>query len=59
MMTGHGAVQGFPAVTAADEKHQVIVYPAAHGMSQEHSTFIASIKSVEAILSIDLSTQIR
>ena len=37
MVTGHGAGQGYVAVTAADEKHQIIVNAEAHGMGQELS----------------------
>lgn len=55
MVTGHGAGQGYVAVTAADEKCQVIVNAEAHGMGQEHSTLIPAIEGIEANLGIDLS----
>lgn len=55
MVTGHGAGQGYVAVTAADEKHQIIVNAEAHGMGQEHSTLIPTIEGIEETLGIDLS----
>ena len=55
MVTGHGAGQGYVAVTAADEKHQIIVNAEAHGMGQEHSTLIPTIEGIEENLGIDLS----
>jgi len=55
MVTGHGAEQGFVAVTAADEKRQIIVGAEAHGMGQEHSTLIPAIEGIEENLDIDLS----
>ena len=56
MLTGHGAYQGFVAVTAADEKYQVIVNGQAYGMGQEQSTLAPTIEGIEENLSIDLST---
>ena len=55
MVTGHGTDQGFVAVTAADEKHQVIIGAEAHGMGQEQSTLVPAIESIESNLNIDLS----
>ena len=55
MLTGYGAYQGFVAVTAADEKHQVIVNAEAWGMGQEQSTLVPTIEGIENNLGIDLS----
>jgi len=54
MVSGHGAFQGYVAITAADEKHQVIVSAESHGMGQEHSTLVGAIESIETNLSMDL-----
>ena len=49
MVSGHGAFQGYVAVTTvADEKHQIIVSAESHGMGQEHTTLIPALKSIEA-----------
>ena len=55
MLTGYGAYQGFVAVTAADEKHQVIISAEAYGMGQEQSTLIPTIEGIEFNLGIDLA----
>ena len=55
MVSGHGAFQGYVAVTAADEKHQVIVSAEAHGMGQEHSTLVPTLDRIEANLNTKLS----
>lgn len=55
MLTGYGAYQGFVAVTAADEKYQVIVSAEAYGMGQEQSTLAPTIETIESNLGIDLS----
>lgn len=55
MVTGHGANQGYVAVTAADEKYQVIVGAEAFGMGQEQVTLVPAIEGVEANLGMDLS----
>ena len=56
MMAGYGTFQGYVAVTAADEKHQVIVNAEAFGMGQEQSTLVPSIEGIEQNLGIDLSS---
>jgi len=55
MVTGHGANQGYVAVTAADEKHQVVVQAEAFGMGQEQSTLAPTIEGIEENLRLDLS----
>lgn len=55
MMAGHGTYQGYVAVTAADEKRQVIVSAEAYGMGQEQSTLRPTIESIEENLNLDLS----
>ena len=55
MLTGYGTYQGFVAVTAADEKYQVIVNAEAYGMGQEQSTLIPTIEGIEDNLGIDLA----
>ena len=55
MATGNGASQGYVAVTAADEKYQVIVGSEAYGMGQEHTTLIPTLEGIENNLSLDLS----
>ena len=55
MLTGHGTYQGFVAVTAADEKCQVIVNAGAYGMGQEQSTLAPTIEGIEKNLGMDLS----
>ena len=55
MLTGYGAYQGFVAVTAADEKHQVIINAEAYGMGQEQGTLIPTIEGIEFNLGIDLA----
>ena len=55
MLTGYGAYQGFVAVTAADEKYQVIVNGQAYGMGQEQCTLQPTLEGIEENLGIDLS----
>jgi len=55
MISGHGAFQGYVAVTAADEKHQVIVSAESHGMGQEHTTLVNALKAIETNLNMSLS----
>lgn len=55
MVSGHGAFQGYVAVTAADEKHQVIVSAEAYGMGQEHSTLVPTLEAIETQLGVNLS----
>lgn len=55
MVTGHGAQQGYVAVTAADEKHQVVVKAEAFGMGQEQSTLLPTLEGIEENLGLDLS----
>lgn len=37
MKTSHGVIQGYTAVTAVDDKHQVVVHAEAFGMGQENA----------------------
>ena len=55
MLTGYGTYQGYVAVTAADQRYQVIVNAEAYGMGQEQSTLIPTIEDIEKNLGIDLS----
>ena len=55
MVSGHGSFQGYVAVTAADEKHQIIVSAEAHGMGQEQSTLRPAIEAIEKNLNTVLS----
>jgi len=55
MVTGHGAQQGYVAVTAADEKHQIVVQAGAFGMGQEQCTLAPTIEGIEEKLGLDLS----
>ena len=54
MKTSKGTLQGFNAVTAADEKCQVIIGAQAFGQGPEQSTLTTIIESIEENLAIDL-----
>ena len=54
MKTSKGTLQGFNAVTAADEKCQVIIGAQAFGQGSEQSTLTTIIESIEESLAIDL-----
>ena len=54
MVSGHGAFQGYVAITAADEQHQIIVSAEAYGMGQEHSTLISTLETIETNLNVNL-----
>jgi len=55
MVSGHGAFQGYVAVTAADQKHQIIVSAQTYGMGQEQSTLIPALESIDTNLKMQLS----
>jgi len=55
MISGHGAFQGYVAVTAADEKHQIIVSAESHGMGQEQATLVDALNAIETNLKMSLS----
>ncbi|MBQ0729426.1 MAG: IS1182 family transposase [Oleispira antarctica] len=47
MTTSKGTIQGMACVTAADEKHQVIVHAQAFGMGQEQATLKPMIEGIK------------
>jgi transposase len=46
MTTSKGTIQGMTCVTAADEKHQIIVHAEAFGMGQEQATLKPMIEGI-------------
>lgn len=54
MMTSKGAIQGMAFVTAADEKHQIIVNAQAFGMGQEQATLTPMIEGIRKNLGDDI-----
>ena len=54
MSTSKGTIQGFNAVTAADEKHQIIVNAECFGAGAEQQTLAPTIESIEKNLEMDL-----
>lgn len=48
MTTSKGTIQGMTCVTAADEKHQIIVEAKAFGMGQEQATLKPMIENIES-----------
>jgi hypothetical protein len=50
MKTGHGVIQRYTGVAAADSKHQVIVHAEAYGQGQEHNLLKPSIEGAHANL---------
>jgi hypothetical protein len=47
MTTSKGTIQGMACVTAADEKHQIIVHAQAFGMGQEQATLKPMIEGIK------------
>lgn len=47
MTTNKGTIQGMACVTAADEKHQIIVHAQAFGMGQEQATLIPMVEGIK------------
>ncbi|CCK76970.1 Transposase, IS4 family [Oleispira antarctica RB-8] len=47
MTTSKGTIQGMACVTAADEKHQVIVHAQAFGMGQEQATLKPMVEGIK------------
>jgi hypothetical protein len=45
--TSKGTIQGMACVTAADEKHQIIVHAQAFGMGQEQATLISMVEGIK------------
>jgi len=54
MTTSKGTIQGMACVTAADEKHQVIVHAQAFGMGQEQATLIPMVEGIKNNLGDDV-----
>jgi hypothetical protein len=47
MTTSKGTIQGMACVTAADEKHQIIVHAQAFGMGQEQTTLKPMVEGIK------------
>jgi transposase len=47
MTTSKGTIQGMACVTAADEKHQIIVHAQAFGMGQEQATLKPMVEGIK------------
>jgi transposase len=47
MATGKGVIQGYTAVAAVDEKHQIIVDAQAHGVGQEQELLAPVVEALE------------
>jgi hypothetical protein len=47
MTTSKGTIQGMACVTAADEKHQIIVHAQAFGMGQEQATLKPKVEGIK------------
>lgn len=56
MSTSKGTIQGYNAVTAADEKYQIIISAEAFGAGAEQHTLVPTIESIEFNLGIDLGS---
>jgi len=54
MSTSKGTIQGYNAVTAADEKHQIIVNAECFGAGSEQQTLAPMIEGIEHNLDMDL-----
>ena len=55
MSTSKGTIQGFNAVTAADEKHQIIINAECFGSGPEQHTLVPIIEGIEQNLDINLT----
>jgi transposase len=59
MATGKGVIQGYTAVAAVDEKHQIIVEAQAHGVGQEQELLgpvveaLAPMRTPDTVLTAD------
>ena len=49
MATSKGVLQGFTAVAAVDDRHQIIVAARAHGSGSEQDTLLPVVKQTEAV----------
>jgi hypothetical protein len=47
MTTSKETIQGIACVTAADEKHQIIVHAQAFGMGQEQATLKPMVEGIK------------
>lgn len=54
MTTSKGTIQGMTCVTAADDKHQIIVEAQAYGMGQEQATLQPVVEMIENNFSDDV-----
>ncbi len=52
--TSKGIIQGMACVTAADEKHQIIVHAQAFGMGQEQVTLKPMVEGIKKNLGNDI-----
>jgi len=50
MATSKGVIQGYTAVAAVDEKHQIIVEAQAHGVGQEQELLLPVVKALKPIV---------
>lgn len=48
MTTSNGTIQGMTCVTAADDKHQIIIEAQAYGMGQEQATLKPMVEKIKA-----------
>lgn len=53
MATDKGVIQGYTAVAAVDDKHQIIVQAQAHGVGNEQELLMPVIEGLQALLSAD------
>ncbi len=51
MATGKGVIQGFTAIAAVDERHQVIVAADVHGSGSEQTTLLPMVKRCAPVMS--------
>jgi len=54
MTTSKGTIQGMACVTAADEKHQIIIHAQAFGMGQEQATLKPMVEGIKHNLGHDI-----
>jgi hypothetical protein len=47
MATGKGVIQGYSAVAAVDEKHQIVVEAQAHGVGQEQELLLGVVDALK------------
>jgi len=53
MSTEKGVIQGYTAVAAVDDKHQIIVQAQAHGVGQEQELLIPIVEALQPLLAPD------